>query len=147
MLSSLYGWMSTRDSTTNRLDLLLVWWLLIPLAHPRFCQVSLYLQMVTWIVVGWLVSCCHLWSVGLGNTCAGDTCAYRFLWRCLENLLWCAEIGLLAAVLIFSVEALCLSLLVWGVLPFGCTPGVVHPGCVVCAGLDHHPQIHLYCEG
>ena len=97
--------------------------------------------MVSCVEVGWSVSHWCLWAVGLCNTCA-----YLLQWRRLENWLWWAKVSLLVTGLIFSVEMLCLSLVVWGVLPFGCTPCVVHPGCVVCAGLDHHPLIHLYFE-
>ena len=67
-----------------------------------------------------------------------------FLWTCLESSLWCAEVGLLAAGLIFSIERLSSSLAVWGVLPFVWSPCVVHPGSVVFVGLDHRPTVHLY---
>lgn len=97
--------------------------------------------MVCCVPVEWSVSRCRLWEVGLSSTCT-----YPFLCRRLENLLWCAKVGLLVAGLIFSVETLCLALVTWGVLPFGYTPCVVHPEYLVCACLDHLPEIHLYCE-
>ena len=123
------------------MDLLLVQWLLIPLAHPIFCQVALSLQMVTSVEVGWSVSHCCLWAVGLGKTCA-----YQLHWRCLENWLSCTKVSLFVAGMLFFVEILCSSLVLWGVLPFGCTPCVVHLWCVMCVRLYHHPLIHLYCE-
>ena len=57
------------------------------------------------------------------------------------------EIGLLATSVKFSLETLCLSQVARDVLPFSCTPYVVHPGCVVSTSINHLPQIHLCYEG